>query len=125
MLTSSWNLVSREDFFLPKELIYFLVTGNRKQLIPFITLHNWLNSQEVRANSMLKNNRQILWEAVYYTGKSVGLGIREIWVKFYFRDSKQVLTSLKFIFLICKMEIVLLLLNICFLSTCPHEAPSR
>lgn len=46
MLNSSQNLVPREDFFLPKELIYFLITGNEKQMILFITLHNWLNSHE-------------------------------------------------------------------------------
>lgn len=49
--------------------------------------------------------------------KVCGLRVREIWVKFYFRDSKQVLTSLKFIFLIC--GIVLLLLNICFSQPAP------
>lgn len=43
MLNSSQNLVPTEDFLLPKELIYFLVTGNGKQII-FVTLHNWLDS---------------------------------------------------------------------------------
>lgn len=43
MLNSSQNLVPTEDFFLPKELIYFLVTGHGKQMI-FVTLHKWLDS---------------------------------------------------------------------------------
>ena len=45
MLNSSQNLVPREDFFLPKGLIYALpYNRNEKQMTLCITLHNWLDS---------------------------------------------------------------------------------
>ena len=59
------------------------MTGKREVID---TLHNSVQlAWQLRESELilvLKNNRQILWESVYHTGKPMDLGIRKIRVKF-------------------------------------------